>query len=164
MYLCFPEDLHDIVVLRDLHPGVLKRGECVVHTGGHFLHGPVFVARNPCYDPNELLHLTAVRPCDISCACPLHKAAALDFLAAQTATIVVSTQGTRAAAAGEGSEVREAGRSVMDELQNGDYDGDELTVVWEPSLLAEFKKEHQPVTYPSPEPCSPTVDELGTYV
>ena len=86
------------------------------------------IFRNPIYDSAEILACTAVDPHEAAArlGAPDRAAWARGWFADQQNVVIVSTQPDR------------HGRSVVEAMQGADFDGDTVTVIWDPRIVDGF--------------------------
>ena len=117
----------DLIIIPDPF-SVLRPHEVIVKIPGigYVQNQNVIVARNPCYDPGELLELTAIHAWDLLQRVPISARGTLrEWFETQQCVAVLSSQGA-------GSNVHTDGeRSVADMMQGGDYDGDRVKVIYD---------------------------------
>ena len=90
--------------------GTLQPTQCYANISGKTLRQQVALIRSPCYDPGEVLVLDAVAP-------PHPQLSEIH------GCVVLSSLGPRA---------------VADNMQGGDYDGDDVLLIWEPSIVSKI--------------------------
>lgn len=105
----------------------LEPNECYIHlSSAGMLMQKVVVFRNPCYHPGELLVLDAV-----------HKnwdQRTMERLFAMKDVVVLSAKGPRPTA---------------DKMQGGDYDGDEVMVIYDKEIVSEINEDWESPMYHS---------------
>lgn len=122
----------DYIIIPDPF-GLLSPGEVAVKVPGiGYLEEDVIIGRSPCYHPGELLQVKAVHIYDVLGRMhdPASIAQARKWFDVQQCVVILSTQSV---------EIRGEARSVADLMQGGDFDGDNVKVIWDERFVRGFK-------------------------
>ena len=155
----------DYIIIPDPF-GILEPNEVVAKIPGiGYLEENCIMARSPCYHPGELLSCKAVHMINILNR--VHQPGAppgqdamkiFRWFEAQQCVVILSTKPVGQSFPGpEGhSPGWNPDRNVADLMQGGDYDGDNVKIIWDERFVRGFKP-FEPIVY-----TEPTKHELGS--
>lgn len=138
--------------------GILEPHEVVVKVPGiGYLQEPCIIGRSPCYHPGELLTVEAVHIIDLISRCNQdgrnkNWKSTFEWFERQQCVVILSSKPVGQAFAGTHGHTQnwDPNRGVADLMQGGDYDGDNVKVIWDERFVVDFKP-WEPIVYTPPQ-------------